>query len=369
VIISLRALVDKHLDRPLSDSEWNHVQNHPSLLPKYRCGEIDEEGIAETVRQLRRAFGPQPLAPSTVVGPLRADPARRAREELLSYLFSLMAARFEKVETFRSEVLGGKLLKVEEVEPWIREHAHEEKYTVWLQVPVRPDARNSVYTNRTLIVSEESPATDFDLKWLKYILPAQKSESVPTAAGGALDKLRIVSEHVATQAVCSADYATTFILSGEPLPFFSCEQSVVICSTDLCSALNRIELKIDPTLSPRQVAQVYRQLREKVFGRRYRAMSEKHIRLALFTFSRPPDETLKSAMGAWNKLYPNPKWRYRQESNFGRDRVAAKRRALETLDSNPTSQEAVGVWRLRNEAASATRTATTNTAHKRRARR
>jgi hypothetical protein len=76
-------------------------------------------------------------------------------------------------------------------------------------------------------------------------------------------------------------------------------------------------------------------------------MSEKHIRLALFTFARP-QETLKTAMAAWNKLYKGlgPKWRYQQESNFGRDRLAAKRRALATLDANPTSKDAVETWLL-----------------------
>jgi hypothetical protein len=157
-----------------------------------------------------------------------------------------------------------------------------------------------------------------------------------------LDRLRLASEHVAAQTGCSPDYATTFILSGLPLPYFSCAQTLAVYSTGLCSALNRIELKIDPTLSPRQVAEIYRQLRSRVFKRRYRAMSEKHIRLALFTLRREQGETLRSAMSAWNKLYP--KWRYRQESNFGRDRVTAKRRALATLDANPTSQDAVENW-------------------------
>jgi hypothetical protein len=184
MIINLdcRAMIDKHLSSgPLLDGEWNLVQT--KWVSKLKSRQMDPAGVAAEVQQWRDAMGAQETLPAVAtVSPLRADPARRAREELLSYLFSLMSARLEKVEVFRSEVLGGKLLKVEEVEPWIREHAAKEKYTVWLQVPVRPDAQNSVYTNRSVTVSEESPATDFDLKWLKFILPRQKSQSVPTAA-------------------------------------------------------------------------------------------------------------------------------------------------------------------------------------------
>jgi len=340
MIMDLRMVIDKHLDRPLFDAEWLLVQTTWRLA--LQRNEIEAAGIAASVKQWRDATQTPQTTPAVPAPKLRADPARQAREDLLSYLFSLMAARLAPVEAFRAEVLGGKLLELGEIENWVQERARVEKYTVWLEVPVRPDDRGSVYLNRPATISEAWPATDIQLKWLKYIVPGHKSQRVATAAGAVLDRLRLASEYVASQTGCSADYATAFILSGERLPFFSCAQTVVVCSTDICSALNRIELQIDPTLSPRQVAEVYRQLRAQVFGRRYRAMSEKHVRLALFTLSRPDGEALKSAMTVWNKRYP--KWRYRQESNFGRDRIAAKRRALGTLNANPTSQDAVESW-------------------------
>jgi hypothetical protein len=336
MIIDPRTVIDRHLapERPLSDGEWTLVQSE-----RWQA-QYEPAGIAAKVQQWRDASQHAVIAP--VTPKFRADPARTAREDLLSHLFSLIAARLPLVEGFRRDVLGGKLLKPSDVGSWIEDRARTEKYTVWLEVPVRPDEKNSVYLDRLVTTAEGLPATDFQLKWLNYILPGQKSQRVPTAAGGVLDRLRLASEQVAAQTGCSADYATTFILSGEPLPFFSCTKTVVVVSTDLCSALNRIELKIDPTLSPRQVSEVYRQLRAEVFGRRYRAMSEKHIRLALFAFSRPQNEALKNAMAAWNKLYP--KWGYRQESNFGRDRIVARRRALATLAAAPTSQNTVEAW-------------------------
>jgi hypothetical protein len=254
-----------------------------------------------------------------------------------------MAAQLSSVRTFRAEVMEGRLIELTAVETWIQERARTEKYTAWLDVPVTADDNGTLSLDLP-VFPPEAWATDVHVKWLKYILPGQKSQRLSTAAGGVLDRLRLASDDVSTHTGSPADYATVFILSGEPLPFFSCAQTVVVCSTDICSALNRIELQVDPTLSPRQVAEAYGQLRKQVFGRRSRAMSEKHLRLALFCLQRPPDEGLKTAMTAWNDEYP--KWRYRQESNFGRDRIAAKRRGLATLHVNPTSHHVVENWLL-----------------------
>lgn len=177
---------------------------------------------------------------------------------------------------------------------------------------------------------------------MQYALPGQKVKSVKTAARGILERLRVESERVAEQCGCHASEATTFILSGEPLPAYPCRKTFIVRGTAQLGALNQIGLVIDPTLSPREVAHIYRQMRAQVFGKRYRAMSEKHIRLALFTFSRAGEETLKISIAAWNKMYP--KWRYKYESNFGRDRNAARRRALAMLDSPESSQTAADKW-------------------------
>jgi hypothetical protein len=349
VIIDLRSIVDQYLraqhqGRPTSDSEWN-------LIATYRWpSAFKPEVIAARIQQWREATGSMPAPPfGYTTQAFRADPARRAREELLSYLLSAMAARLPAVEDFRLEVLDGKLLRIADVQPWIKARARTEGFALWLEVAVKPDSHGSVYLNRPASISKSRPAADFQLKWLTYTLPGRPSQRISTAEGCVLDRLRRVSEHVASQTGCSPDDATVFILSGAPLPYFSCLRTVVISSTDLLSGLNRIELKIDPTLSPRQVAEMYRQLRAEVFGRRYRAMSEKHIRLALFAFQRPPNQRIKDAMAEWNTMYK--KWRYRLESHFGRDRIVARRRAFETLNVNRTSRNTIENWFMGHEQA------------------
>jgi hypothetical protein len=269
---------------------------------------------------------------------------------LLSYVITLMAERLEEVAAFRREVLGEKLLTTQGVELWIKSRSEAEGFSVWLEVPyssssgrLQRDQEGGLYVEPPLTISKSHPATDVEWRWLAYSPPATVERRVKTAANGALERLRILSANVAREVGCEAGEAAVFILSGQPLPFYPCRQTVDFVSADQLSALNRIELCIDPALSPREVSIIYRQMRGKIFGRRrHRNMSEKHIRLALFTMARGASEPLKRAIEAWNKLHP--KWRYRQESNFGRDRIVALRRVVDALDSSPASKSNVEKW-------------------------
>jgi hypothetical protein len=238
----------------------------------------------------------------------------------------------------------------------MRKRASEERYCAWVQIPVRPDAEGRVIVDARTVAAL-GPIRDVEFRSLEAALPDRPTIRVKTAEGGVLEGLRIASQRVAEQTRCAPGDATTFILCGEPLPYYSALKSlIVVGDVDAdgvgnpwleLSSLNRIQLTLDPILSPREVTEIYRGMRRAVFGRgktRYRAMSEKHIRLALFSLKRPGEETIKAARDAWNKQYP--KWRYRQETNFGRDRNVAKKRALATLGASPTSGDAVESWLL-----------------------
>jgi hypothetical protein len=334
VIITLRKRIDKELDSPLSDREWNYYKNG-DLEKRILRNEIGPEGIAAEISQHREVYQSEfrPPAPTPPAN-LRKDPARDARASLMSYLISRLAATDEVVK-FREEVLGGELLAVDAVEAWVIERSKREGFTLWLEAPYSTDGR-LVRKGGKL---EIKPAP----RWLEFAVPNHPSKSIKTAARGALERLRVLSERVANQLLCERSDVTTFILSGMPLPSYPCQKEFVQRGSGRrLGALNKIKLTIDPTLSPREVANIYRQMRSQIFGKRYRAMSEKHIRLALFAFERDPYEPIKSAMTDWNRTYK--KWRYEHESNFGRDRNAARRRAFRTLDSPESSLTAVNAW-------------------------
>jgi hypothetical protein len=79
-----------------------------------------------------------------------------------------------------------------------------------------------------------------------------------------------------------------------------------------------------------------------MLGRRYRAMSEKHIQLALFS-AQHKDKRATEQMREWNHTFG--KWKYKELSNFSRDCEVAKRRLLAgggyTTAQNDSGREAM----------------------------
>lgn len=104
--------------------------------------------------------------------------------------------------------------------------------------------------------------------------------------------------------------------------------------------LSRIAMTIDPMASPREVMVAYSHQRQRVIGpgRKPKALSEKHLALAVFTAERADDDWTE-LLAAWNKAakdlaarndQPSAKWTYRSTDlgNFKRDAVLAQERLL-----------------------------------------
>lgn len=351
-------MINAELDQqPLTEREWVDVQNR-GFVQRWQRGEIYPAGIAESVRQLREVYGGGGVSGKKVE--FKAVPAREARAALLSFYLSRFAETLGFVKEFRSDVLQGKLLPVERVDEWIKKNWTKEGWSIWAQIALPKrlsqegeaiwDQDRQTFRTKSVMAIESfkyNPGVlEVEYRWLHYLPSGRPSEMVMTAADGILERLRICSERLAEIAKISPAEATMFILSGHPLRVPPCRQSVHYGPNDL-AALNRILLDVDPTLSPREVGGIYRQMRSLLFKGRYRAMSEKHIRLALFTLSRGSHEPLKVAMESWNKL--NRRWRYKEETNFGRDRTAAVRRANLTLASPGTTHDIVRSWLMGTE--------------------
>ena len=149
------------------------------------------------------------------------------------------------------------------------------------------------------------------------------AKPIPVAAGGVLDELRVVSDRLARRHTWTPAQATTFVLTGNT-PLVS-PLRVKVQSSHI-PALSRLVLTVDPAISPRELAEHYRQARQQFVGKRHRSMSEKHTTLVTFMNTRPPKETYARSMTAWNRKYP--KWKYKAVSNFGRDVKTARKRLL-----------------------------------------
>ena len=96
-------------------------------------------------------------------------------------------------------------------------------------------------------------------------------------------------------------------------------------------AISKIHLIIDPTVSPKDVAEYYGNIRRQLIGGRHRGLTVKHLNLAHF---RSRNSGLKPAelLTKWNDLHgeENPDWCYDEGDvrNFGRDCNRAEDRLL-----------------------------------------
>jgi hypothetical protein len=333
----VRREIDRELDQPLSDLEWAQVETQGYLLKRIQGG-LTSVGIAETIKQWRNAVLSNRVAPdlSTKDRPERerqrgGEAPSSARIFALSVLVAQRAAQDASVREFRQDHLKDGFLKQDDIVPWILRMAElDGPSTLHLKISVPPgtsldiDALGGIVPSHPIVTSKQHPARSSSQDLLDYPGPAGWVARIPVRGSGVLDRLRILSEELSRSCTWMPAQATAFVLTNE-------EPAVVplVCTVRKRSipALSRIELTIDPAMSPRELSEAYRKLRSQVVGRRHRNLTVKHSTLAVFRSSRPPGETFEKSRREWNKKYP--KWRYRAASTFGTHCAAALRRLLD----------------------------------------
>ena len=89
----------------------------------------------------------------------------------------------------------------------------------------------------------------------------------------------------------------------------------------------RIKVDVDPMVTPRRLASAYQQVRREVFqGRRLRALTSKHLALALF-FARHQGETWDQMRNGWNAAVSRSEhYSAAAAPRFRRDAIDAARR-------------------------------------------
>jgi hypothetical protein len=231
----------------------------------------------------------------------RSQPSARERRLLaISDLLAEDALQNGAVQDFRESVLGGGLLDWAEVEAWVKHQATEDGKPT-------PGPRGG---------------------FLEYGLPDDNwCRRQPVAEQGVLGSLRALAARLAGLYRWQPAQATLFVLT-DMIPFVSPLWAEMDWHLPF-EAMSRITLTVDPALSPREVADAYRKIRARFLGPRYRALSEKHVALALFAARKPAGVTWREAMLSWNKANKADKKRvYSQETNFARDCTQALRRLL-----------------------------------------
>jgi len=322
----VRSQLDARLHNPVSDGEWRYLQKFDHVKDAMQFG-IDE-ALAQ-VRGIRDA--------SSNPDGTQYLPARRRRggeESLagehvraLSSLLAHEAAQREDVRSFRSAVLSDELIDQDNVASFIeRQRALEAKaeriaiVKVALPAPVKLDLKKDqrvsgrVFGLETLILSYGTPGEEWPT-------------CVPVRFGGTLHQLKELSQRLSRAYLWSEAQACVFVLTGA-IPVVARVRCTLIHSDP--SSTSRISLSVDPTVTPKELADGYRSIRRRFLGGRYRSPSAKHIRLAALAGTRGGAEPWADTLAAWNKgCEPSDRYTGDKLRTFARDCRAAVARVLE----------------------------------------
>lgn len=298
--------------------------------------------LADEIRMLPSRSGDPANAPRMLEAaraPVRDRRAATSRTEALSVLIAQDAAQEPDVQAFRHDVLQDRLLELEDVEAWIKEQSEKQgPPSFWLSSPLAIPEGTRIHRDGAVLTFDpplviarldrrQSQSTSpLKREMLEYGVPGKDwTLVVLVRSGGVLDSLRCLSEDCARSYGWQLAQATLFILTGK-VPLVHAIWTETSLRSPL-SATSRITLKVDPMVTPQEVADEYRRLRREMIPGRARPLSEKHAQLALFTAQRPDGEPWAARMGSWNDR--NPQWHYGQVSNFTRDARRAQQQLLQ----------------------------------------
>ncbi len=221
------------------------------------------------------------------------------RESAISYLVAIEASDLPVVQNFRTTHLGEELLGAEEVGSWIREQDARD----WEQCP------------------EEGT---MDICW--QTRDASHFSKLRVPPGGVLEELAVLVESLAWPNGWERSQATLFVLTGlTPVIRLS---RADITTGKAFPALRRIVLEVDPALTPAEIESLYRSIRNRYIRARPRALSAKHIALAVAAARKPDSVTWEELKQDWNKVMPRDLRYLRPTKQFTRDATRARQRLL-----------------------------------------
>ncbi len=336
--------LEARLHGDLREEEWEDLIND-HYVAKLLDGTLSCSEVADTVRRRRQIYGQSDISQESAA---RTFSKQDKEPESLSVLARLVAEEVSKdmgVQAFRTQVLGDQCLSLQEVSNWLQAKAREDEPATWWvkDYPIPSDqlvhhiiaittSEGVTQHKLELHIPQQPLALGLNVplsecltfRFLFYREPdSDEIREIPTAMNGTLEALRQLSERLAREYAWTAADATLFVLTNtapEIRPLTSASQSRQL------PALSRIVLTIDPALSPQEVAEHYRQIRQEIMPARHRDLSEKHLQLAAFSGTHPRLGTWQQKMVKWNSDHRD--WAYKEASNFAHDCLQARRRVL-----------------------------------------
>jgi hypothetical protein len=332
------------VDKSLWHSLWGNLKRRGFIdTEEYKVEEIIEE--AQTLeKEFQASFAPRPsLGPGHSVQYERTTTQKNKelfiRQEVLSEIHAKEASDDEEVTAFRKKVLDGKLLNLDEVAPWMRQQAQIEARDYPPSV-----FQEFYYEIESFVKFQVVDNTEDLLEGIEFVkaVKAKFDRSVPevwdkisVVIGGTLDDLYCLGKSLSGRYGWEVSNAGLFILTDiMPLvPLIKVRNHSIGYRSQ---ATRRITLEIDPTLTDKQVARVYRKARRRLLktdaiGRAvYRPLSEKHLKLAQFGVRQPEDRAASRRLQLWNMKHEE-EWGYSDScaaGNLNRDCKKAVERLL-----------------------------------------
>lgn len=216
---------------------------------------------------------------------------------------------------FREVWMAGEYIPRDQVEDWLLSQARE-------SVPESDQAA------REVLVKYRTPGGKATMMWA--VIDRDSLIGHLSSAGRALSMgNRWLAED-----------ATMYLIVDGYVPCIQTAQ-VQVAFNHRRPLMTRIELSVDPTMSPADVAKLYGRYRSALMpGRRFRPQEVKSMRLAVHGMRRDRDPALNSGppnwkelMGQWNDAVKaeHPDWTYSDDVRFGND----CRESLKRLTSAP----------------------------------
>lgn len=316
-----KALEQRH--GPIPDEVWEELERSGDAEAAL-INEEDLDYVEDRLLRLLRLVGmaERRRKPSAPRHPKEEKVPPDQRLLALSEILALQAARRPDVQAFRREVLGNRLIPIEEIPAWVRSRAEQGGQWVRLvtvTVAVPPDAIPKPLTTESLapvvqrFVQSGAIVGFGPLSLPTLAFPSGDAvERIPIAHGGTLWRLKQLAEAL-QRAYRGWDeaQAVALVLSGATplLP-----RATVGLSWNKATG-SRIQLDVDARMSSAEVARIYGRWRSFVFRGADMPIEEKARHLAVFGEQhRDSGKTWRELMALWNQQHPQ--WAFHVPAHF-----------------------------------------------------
>lgn len=308
-----------------TDGLWSYLKDR-HFVDEVVNGLATVDDLVAEAKSIVKATSREKQRAETVA-PTGPNPGE-ARAWALSMFVAQQARAEEQVVVFRRDVLLGHILDRQAVGGWIRHHldlsrpmTHDVTLTLQ-ETDFEYEGQGWIRLRQPL---DRVRAMQFSLRVLEFTDGTEQwVERIAVADGSELDRLRRLSESLATKYRWQPAQATLFVLT-DATPMISRIRLTTLPFSEPWS--RRIQLDVDPAESPADVAAAFAHHGDTNESGRPRPVKEKHARAAvhaLIDFAHLP---WAERVSRWNREHPH--WPY-TESNFRRDAYDTRERLFRT---------------------------------------